>query len=825
MQYVGIDLGTTNSAIASFDGERLVLYKSPEQHDVTPSALFFDKRGNRFVGSRAYDNWARNPDNGATLFKRMMGTSTPIKIRALERAMTPEECSAEILRTVFAYLPEDIRQSDEMGTVITVPAAFNQMQKDATLAAAEMAGIGRVALMQEPVAAVMSVMRQRERDGTFLVFDLGGGTLDIAIAQSMRGRVSLLAHGGIEMCGGRDIDRALMDEVVKPWLVENFDLADDFAADRQFRTLTRVATWAAERAKITLSQSESAVISLSEMDTGAKDSSGEEIYLDIPLERSTLDRLMAPLLDSAIAAARDALEQAGVGPEDVDRIVFVGGPTQYKPLRDKVAFQLGISPSTDVNAMTAVAEGAAIFAESIDWSTQSRGRKSSRGSVSMKGLEFAYIARTPENSAKLVAKNVSAVGGEFQIDSLDTGWSSGRTALKDGASLDLPLAKLGENSFRVFAFDLEGNSVVIPNDKITISRTAASVDAIPASHTISIEALGGRSKTRKLQALVRKGDALPRKGKLSFRSGETLRAGSSGSLNFKLWEGDVSDPIEDNQYIGLFKVSGQDFDEGVINVGAELVCEFDISDSGNIRLDVSVPEISGSFSSGHNYYARQEAQTDYTQAAGLVQTEVERTLDRLDQLEQQVEDSRLDDIRKKVQTAANFDANSAEPEETKKALDGVREAKREISLLRKDHLKTIRQMDLDSAVSAFASGGEEFASDDEREAFASLVKTAQNSIDTNGNDFESHLDELRGRNFMALWKSEKFVIDFFHALSRSPEQFPDLEQHAQYVERGRRALATNDHQALRAVLIQMNEVRIFRSGEEEILAMTNIMSA
>lgn len=267
MNYVGIDLGTTNSAIASFDGESVSLYKSPEQHDVTPSAIFLDRRGNKFVGTRAYNNAARNPDNAAVLFKRMMGTSTPIKLKALDKTMTPEECSAEILRTLFGYLPESMRNGGDTGTVITVPAAFNQMQKDATLTAAEGAGIGRVALMQEPVAAVMSIMRQRNRDGTFLVFDLGGGTLDIAIAQSMKGRVSLLAHGGVEMCGGRDIDRALMDEVVKPWLVDSFDIGDDFATNPMFNTLVRMATWAAEKAKIELSHAEDTVIALSETES------------------------------------------------------------------------------------------------------------------------------------------------------------------------------------------------------------------------------------------------------------------------------------------------------------------------------------------------------------------------------------------------------------------------------------------------------------------------------------------------------------------------------------------------------------------------------
>ncbi len=287
MNYVGIDLGTTNSAICSYDGSETVrLYKSPEQHDVTPSAIFIDKRGNKYVGSRAYNNAAKSPHNAATLFKRVMGNSTPVKLSAVNLTMTPEECSAEILRVLFGYLPEEIRNDSSTGTVITVPAAFNQMQKDATMAAADAAGIGRVALMQEPVAAVMSVMRQRKHEGMFLVYDLGGGTLDIAIANNIAGRVSLLAHGGIAICGGRDFDLLLLNNVVKPWLLNHFNLPEDLTVNPQFTSLLRMATWAAEKAKIELSSKEEAVISLSDLELAARDISGEEIYLDITIDRN-----------------------------------------------------------------------------------------------------------------------------------------------------------------------------------------------------------------------------------------------------------------------------------------------------------------------------------------------------------------------------------------------------------------------------------------------------------------------------------------------------------------------------------------------------------
>lgn len=312
MKYIGIDLGTTNSAICSYDGESLHLYKSPEQHDVTPSAIFIDKRGNKYVGARAYNNAARSPDSAATLFKRLMGTGTPVKLPAANLTLSPEECSAEILRVLFGYLPEEIRSDGNVGTVITVPAAFNQMQKDSTMAAANAAGIGSVALMQEPVAAVMSVMRQRKHDGVFVVYDLGGGTLDVAIAQSTSGRVNLLAHGGVAMCGGRDFDRALFENVVRPWLIENFDLPENLNEFEHFLKLKRLGEWACEKSKIELSQRESSIVNLTESELGIKDRSGIEIYLDIPLDRRRFDDLISAKIEESINAARETLEKAGL---------------------------------------------------------------------------------------------------------------------------------------------------------------------------------------------------------------------------------------------------------------------------------------------------------------------------------------------------------------------------------------------------------------------------------------------------------------------------------------------------------------------------------
>lgn len=826
--YIGIDLGTTNSAISAYDGETLRLFKSPDQNDVTPSAIFIDRRGNKYTGKRAYDNAARAPDNAATLFKRLMGTSTPVKLPAVELTMSPEECSAEILRCLYGYLPEEIRNAPDTGTVITVPAAFNQMQKDATMAAAEMAGLGKVALMQEPVAAVMSVMRHRKGDGIFLVYDLGGGTLDIAIAESINGRVSLLAHGGIAMCGGRDFDRLLLDNVVKPWLLQHFDLPEDFSTDKRYATLRHMATWAAEKAKIELSSSDEAVVSLDDSELRVKDESGDDVYLDITITRAMFDALIADKLAESVAAARETMEKAGLSPHDIGRIVFVGGPTQYKPLRDQVAFELGIAASTDVNPMTAVAEGAAVFAESIDWASQNRGRKSGRGVLAAgSGLEltFNYQARTPDAKAKVAVKlgGQALQGAAFQIDSLDTGWSSGKVALKDGAIVELSLSRPGENLFKVFVFDAAGGPIQLEQDRIVIARTAAQIDAIPASHSIGVEALeklGGRTV---LDYLVREGEPLPKKGQKVFKAAEPLRAGAPGSIKLKLWEGDIDDPITDNRFIGLFEISGADFSDGMIAKGADLICDYQVLDSGNIVLDVTVPSIGGTFNSGRNFYSRQEGQIDFSKASRRIEEEAERVAARLDDIESKVDDVRLVQARERLQRAADANSAEADPEAAKQSMDDIQEAKKLLARARKDNLKVIRQMELDRCVAFFETRVREFSRPAEASAFDNLAKTAQRAIEQGSGDFESHVSELRGKNFVILWRQDWFVIDRFKWLAEDGYLFSDALEHANLCRQGQQALQGNDIDKLRQVVQQLDWIRVGSASEDDMLASSNIV--
>lgn len=832
ISYVGIDLGTTNSAVCTYDGSETRIWKSPEQNDVTPSAIYIDRRGNKYVGKRAYDSAPHSPDNAAQGFKRLMGTSTAIKLAAVELSMTPEECSAEILRVLFGYLPEELRNDDGVGTVITVPAAFNQMQKNATMQAAELAGIGRVALMQEPVAAVMSVMKARNTDGIFVVYDLGGGTLDVALAESIGGRVSLLAHGGIAMCGGRDFDRLLLDNVVKPWLLDNFDLPDDLVARPEYKPLLRLAVWAAERAKIELSARDDAIISLSETEARVRDLSGSEIYIDIPIERNIFDQLIEEKVGDSLQAARETLERAGLTAHDIDRIVFVGGPTNYKPLRDKISFELGIPGSGEVNPMTAVAEGAAVFAESVEWSSENRGRKSNRGKVSSSGsgieITFNYTARTPGTNAKIMLqlRGDVAPGTEFQIDDMETGWTSGRLPLRDGAVVDVALAKNGENAFKVIVLDASGGSVKLQQDRIVITRTAATVDAIPASHSIGIEAGDRMGGKRTIEWIIKAGDQLPKKGRALFKAETSLKSGSSDSINFRLYEGSgESDEPADNRFIGQLKVSGKDFDDGVIAAGADLECEFEMMDSGAIVVEVSVPSIGGVFHSGRNFYSWQGEGFDFNSEAARerVAEEGAGTLHRVDELENLVEDPRLGAARRKLERAAELDPDDAETEGAQEAMEGVLEARRLLAQVRKDNLKQIRQLELDEACEFFNDHIREHARPSEETAFDNLVRTAQRSIDRDEKDFEALLSELRGKNFAILWRQDWFVIDRFKSMASTPHRFSDMNRFKSLVSRGLMHLEADEIDALRQIVGELYQISIQSAGDSEMLDVANII--
>lgn len=335
-----------------------------------------------------------------------------------------------------------------------------------------------------------------------------------------------------------------------------------------------------------------------------------------------------------------------------------------------------------------------------------------------------------------------------------------------------------------------------------------------------LEKLGGRPV---LDYLVRSGDSLPKKGKKIFKAAESLKSGASGSLNLKLWEGEIEDPITDNRPIGVLKISGSDFDDGVIPAGTDLECEYEILDSSNINIEVSVPCIGGTFHSGKNFYSRQEGQLDYTAAAVMVVEEGERTLNRIDEINEVVENPKLDQARQKLESAVSLDPDEAETEKSQEAMEKVLEARKLLAQVRKEHLKEIRQIDLDGVVSFFDDYIRQHARPSEASAFDNLAKTAQRSIDRNDKDFEHHIDELKGKNFEILWRQDWFVVERFKSMINSPHLFADKHRFEELTQIGTQLMRSDDIEKLRAVVAQLSMIQIGGGSDNEMFDVANII--
>ena len=820
--YIGIDLGTTNSVICSFDGRSTTVWKSPEMSDVTPSVIYIDRRGNRFYGRRAYDMAPLNEKNAASLFKRYLGTNMKFTLQGQE--MTPEECSAEILKVLFGYLPPEIASDPETATVITVPAAFNQMKKDATLDAARLAGIERVTLMQEPVAAVMSVMKVAPGDKTFLIYDLGGGTFDVSVAESIGSRVNLLAQGGREMCGGRDLDRLIFRRIAAPWLEARFRLPENWTQDPAWRTLSRLTMYACEQAKIELSSMPQTEIRMDEMRLNMRDLDGEEIYLDAPLTQADVNALLEDTIQETVEVTRQTLKKIGLKEKDVGQIIFIGGPTKYAPLRQRVREELGIPAGATVDQMTAVAEGASIYAESVDWGDAQHHRKQSREEINAaRDLVIRYEKRTAADSAKIAFVAQHAVDLMLEVSCEQTGWSSGRIRMTKSTVLTLPIAVSGENSFRIQLWDAAGHQLDVKQSRIVITRTMAVIGTIPASSPIAIKALdrvGGKAVPI---YLVEENDPLPKSGQLTLMAGQTVHAGSEDALVFTLWEGGVKDPIEDNRYIGTYRISGTSLPEGSVTAGAEIICDYEMSDSGALRLGVRIPSIGVSLHT-RNFYSRQEGQTVLDDQPHLLQ-QVASLEKRIALIQGRLADTpELAAMSRKVAEIRDVAEHSEDPESLLKANNDLLECLRALSHVRETHRRDIRLLDLDQVTQKF----EHFksaATEAEIAAFRSCREAAIRALDRDTGAFEVNMAELETRANALLWRDDGIILLNVKARLARPDRFTDRAKFDQLRAAALTAEKSNNINELRRILAELMSIEKpdSVSGAEHMLERVNVV--
>jgi len=345
---IGIDLGTTNSVVSVMEGGEPVVITNPEGSRITPSVVGFTKDGQRLVGRLAKNQAVSNPDRTISSIKRHMGEGN-YHVTIDGKNYTPPEISAMILQKLKsdaeAYLGETVSQA-----VITVPAYFNDSQRQATKDAGKIAGLEVLRIINEPTAAALAYGLDKDQDETVLVFDLGGGTFDVSILELSEGVFEVKATNGDTVLGGDDFDKKVMD-----WMVEEFKKENGIDLSQDKMSAQRLIE-AAEKAKIELSSMSQTNINLPFI---TADATGPK-HLDLTLSRAKFDELTADLVERTMIPTRKAMEDAGLSGSDIDKIILVGGSSRIPAVQEAIRKILGKEPSKGVNPDECVSIGAAI---------------------------------------------------------------------------------------------------------------------------------------------------------------------------------------------------------------------------------------------------------------------------------------------------------------------------------------------------------------------------------------------------------------------------------------------------------------------------------
>mgnify|MGYP005951776219 FL=1 len=344
---IGIDLGTTNSCVAVFEGGEPVVIPNPEGARTTPSVVAFTKNGERLVGQVAKRQAITNPDHTVSSIKRKMGSDYKVTIDG--KSYTPQEISAMILRKMKsdaeAYLGQPIDKA-----VITVPAYFTDAQRQATKDAGKIAGLDVLRIINEPTAAALAYGVDKDKDGKIMVFDLGGGTFDVSLLEISDGVFEVLATAGNNHLGGDDFDQRIID-----WMADSFKAEHGIDVRGDKMVLQRLKE-AAEKAKIELSGMTSTNINLPFLTATA---SGP-VHFETTLTRAKFNELTADLVDATMQPTRQVLSDAGLKPSDVDKVLLVGGSTRIPAVQEAVKKFMGKDPFKGINPDECVAIGAAI---------------------------------------------------------------------------------------------------------------------------------------------------------------------------------------------------------------------------------------------------------------------------------------------------------------------------------------------------------------------------------------------------------------------------------------------------------------------------------
>lgn len=797
----GIDLGTTNSAIAVLNGVQQDIIKNSDDQDVTPSAVWINKQDVVRVGSRAKSATIgeRSLEDAYTEFKRQMGTPHQYVFASSGIRKKPEELSAEVLKDLRSAAEAKLGDSIQ-SAVITVPAAFELHQCDATRRAAELAGFKGSPLLQEPVAAALAYGFQIDTEKAYwLVYDFGGGTFDAALIKAEEGMINVVHHGGDNFLGGSDIDWAIIEKIIIPQLAKNFDLPG-FArgSDRWKLELMRIKH-AVEAAKLELSTKEVTTL------TGGvvfEDNSGEEVECDeISLSRNDLIRVAEPLIARSVEISRKVLQDKNLGVQAVQRVIVVGGPTKAPYFRDLLSDGLGIPIDFSQDPLTVVARGAAVFAgtQKINASLQ---KKAAVGEFQVQISE--KYKPVGHETDPLIAGKVTSPSGDttsgFKIEFVNpsTKWRSGQIPLNsEGAFMGNLLAEKGtRNVFQIELANAQGSLQKVVPDHV-VYTVGAVIEEQPL-----IKSIGLAKADNTVDWFFKSGTGLPQKKRWpgSHRTTVGLKAGQAGAaVKIHIMEGE-EEHADRNRMVGFLEIDSSMVRRD-LPAGSEIEITLRISESRTIIVEAYVPLLDEEFT---KQLEIEKPNADPTQLAATLRSEKNRLAELKEKADEADEDTLAEELerlgedgdRDEAVRAARGDAAAAE-----KAAARVLELQNKLDAIEKK-LKwpalVAEARELQEEMSGLANDHGNASQQEKVEDWSDMIETIIEKRQTDR--LPRKIEEGRSIFAQILFSLPGFWVGNFQRMERDRGNFSDPAAAERLFERGREYLRNNNVEGLTDVV-------------------------
>lgn len=584
----GIDLGTTNSAISRMEHGVPTIIRSDSGMETMPSCVSFKKGGALNVGYSAYSDLGRSKlralkkklgffSNSCIEFKRYMGSDKTYVSSYAEHKWTPEELSAQVLKSLCSFVTDE----EVKAAVITVPAKFTVNQKDATLEAAHLAGLEQVELLQEPIAASMAYgLKADEKNGIWMVFDFGGGTLDVALVHVSDGIMQVFDTEGDNYLGGKNLDEAIVSKILLPELLSRyvFNTADK-AQMGMFSDALKVV---AEKLKNALSYKDKETVYLEAGDWGEDDDS-EEIEMELTVTRDELERTMRPILQKAVDVCKNLMLRNKIPYGKLSHLILIGGPTYIPLLREMLREQVTKNVETSIDPMTAVAQGAALYAATIP--LKKLGRADACSSELQLDINFEATSVDVETYVTVHSKKY-VQGLEVKLIRTEDHWESKPATVGDKGGLIIAELLSGRpNTFIVSASVNCIETACFPSELTIIQGTKAGSAILP--YNIGIEVYNPKKDRRVFTSLtgLEKNRPLPASGVIyGLKTMADIYGGDEDSkIKLSIYQGDNDSEGKTAalyEYVSDIIVTGDDV-ASYISEGSHV----------NVRIDVDRSEM------------------------------------------------------------------------------------------------------------------------------------------------------------------------------------------------------------------------------------------